>query len=117
VTARITRLELPDVEPQSSEPEPSSAPCPPVDLRLGAWDLYFTVFDPLETSVPVTASLADDLSDIYADLAPPLRAFDAGRYLDAIWAWRFALRGHAGQHLVRALRAIHRMLQNEPSPG
>lgn len=110
-------LHLPSVEPETSDVEPSSPPCPPLRHRLGAWDYYFAVFDPLQMSEPVTGSLVDDLSDIYDDLTPPLRAFAAGRYADAVWAWRFSLQGHAGHHLVSALRAIHQILQNEPSPS
>jgi hypothetical protein len=106
---------LPTLEPETPDVEPSSPPCPPLNHRLGPWDLYFAVFDPLELSEPMTGSLADDLSDIYGDLAPALRAFEVGRYADAIWAWRFSLQGHAGTHLVSALRAIHQILQNEPS--
>jgi len=108
-------LLLPAVEPETSDVEASSPPCPPLHHRLGRWDVYFAVFDPLEMSEPVAASLVDDLSDIYCDLTPPLRALEEGRVADAIWAWRFSLQGHAGDHLVSALRTIHQILRSEPS--
>ncbi len=82
--------------------------------RLGAFELYFCVFGARVRDEPVVGSLADDLADIYLDLAGALDKFDAGRHDDAVWDWRFALRGHAGDHLVRALPALHAILREEP---
>ncbi len=73
-------------------------------------DLYHTVLNPWglpgDASLGI-GSLADDLADLYAELAGPLRAWDERRVGDAVWAWRLAMRGHAGDHLIGALGAIH----------
>ena len=79
---------------------------------LGRHDSYFEVFDPYVDEPPVVGSLADDLADIYLDLARPLRLFDRGRVADATWEWVFSMRSHCGDHLVDALRATHRALNS-----
>jgi len=96
---------------------PTSRPSPFKRLaaQLGDLDLYFCVFNARVQEEPVTGSLADDLADIYLDLAGALDDFDAGRHEDAVWGWRFALQGHAGDHLVRALPALHVILREQPS--
>ncbi|HJT19778.1 MAG TPA: DUF5063 domain-containing protein [Nitrospira sp.] len=104
-------LELPDVEPATDELERTGeSPSPMARLRslLGRYDEYFEVYDPYVETGPIIGSLADDLADIYLDLVRPLAAFDAGETADAIWSWRASLHGHCGDHLVDAMRAIHR---------
>lgn len=81
--------------------------------QLGPYDPYFCVFDALVQDEPVMGSLSDDLADIYLDLAGALDELDAGRHDDAVWSWRFVLRGHAGDHLVRALPALHAVLREQ----
>jgi Domain of unknown function (DUF5063) len=103
-------LNLPEVEPDdASSPEPVPHPSLP---SLGRFDIYSEVYDPYVHVEPVMASLALDLAEIYSDLAGPLHEFDAGRIANAIWSWRFNLRGHCGDHLVDALRAIHRAVHD-----
>lgn len=112
-------IELPDVQPTNDNVDDEPAvPSPMARLAsiLGRYDGYFEVFDPFVQEEPVKASLADDLADIYLDLARPLTAFDAGEIADAAWDWRFAIRGHCGDHLVDAMRAIHRLVNNHMSP-
>ena len=108
-------MELPDVEPEtddlSSEGDAVS-PMPTLQPLFGRYDGYFEVYDPYVEDEPVMSSLADDLADIYLDLARPLGAFDAGHVADAVWSWRFNVRGHCGDHLVDALRAIHRLVND-----
>jgi uncharacterized protein DUF5063 len=99
-------LALPDIDPDDSAAE-ASVPSPTLP-SLGRFDLYSEIYDPYVDEPPVMGSLADDLSEIYADLATPLREFDAGRVANAIWSWRFNITSHCGDHLVDALRAIHR---------
>ena len=99
--------ELPDAEPTAEDPV--EAPVARLATQLPA-DLYHAVLNPWglpEDASLGVGSLADDLADLYAELAGPLQAWDAGRADDAIWAWRFAMRGHAGDHLIGALGAVH----------
>jgi hypothetical protein len=107
------------IEPAQPNEETTSArrPSPMKRLasQLGSSDLYFSVFNARVQDEPVTGSLADDLADIYLELAGALDDFDAGRHDDAVWGWRFVLRGHAGDHLVRALPALHALLREESS--
>lgn len=72
-------------------------------------DLYVDVFDPLAVydKKPATyASLADDLLDIYRDVKPPLIAWNAGNYLDAVWDWRYSFETHWHRHATSALRVL-----------
>ena len=54
-------------------------------------------------------------ADVYVELARPLRLLESGRVADATWDWAFGIRGHCGDHLVDALRAIHRALNSHMS--
>lgn len=69
--------------------------------------IYWEVFDPLEKDEPVCGDLADDLSDIAADLAIGIEEYEAGRIGNAIHEWKFGLRNHWGSHVVDALRVLH----------
>jgi hypothetical protein len=89
------------------------SPLERLSTQLGSRDLYFCVFNARVYDEPVGGSLADDLADIYLELSSSLDDFDAGQHDDAVWGWRFALRGHAGDHLSRALPAIHAILKEE----
>jgi hypothetical protein len=56
-------------------------------------------------------SLADDLADIYGDLAAGLETLRSGASLQAVaWDWRFSFESHWGAHLLDASRAIHRLI-------
>jgi hypothetical protein len=101
--------ELPEVEP-TDEDVTAEVESPLLRLRrlLGQYDLYSEVFDPYGDEPAGVASLADDLADIYLDLARPLLIFERGRTTDAVWEWKFNVRGHGGDHLVDAMCAIHR---------
>lgn len=105
-------LELPDAEPTLTDVE---FPAPPSALGklqalLGRFDLYHEVFDPVSEEDSIPASLADDLADVYLDLARPLAGYDSGATADAIWEWRFSMQGHCGDHLTDSLRVIHRLI-------
>jgi RNAse (barnase) inhibitor barstar len=103
-------LALPAAEPDDTAP----APCvpPPRLPSFGSFDIYSEIYDPYVEDGPVMASLAGDLSEIYSDLVGPLREFEAGRTANAVWSWRFNIRGHCGDHLVDAVRAIHRAVND-----
>lgn len=105
-------IELPDVAPNTQSADEQTIPSPLARLGalLGRYDSYLEVFDPYEEGEPVRGLISDDLADIYLDLVEPLTAFDSGRVHDAIWSWRFSLRGHGGDHIVDAMRAVHRLI-------
>lgn len=112
--------ELPDVdlEEEDIEAPAVASPEPALARLLGEHDLYRGTFDPcdLEDDEVVTGALSDDLGDVYLDLVRPLHVFDQGRADQAVWEWRFNLHGHAGDHLVDALRVIHRLLRDRLPP-
>jgi hypothetical protein len=82
--------------------------------QLGEWDAYREIFDPYESTEDqaVVGSLADDLSDIHAELAGALRCWDAGNREGALWTWRQGLQFHWGKHLTSAMRALHSVSLN-----
>ena len=84
---------------------------------LGSACLYWEVFDPREESDPVVGDLGDDLADIYRDVKNGLVAFSKGSANEAIWHWQWGFRYHWGDHVVDALRVMHRIvcasLENE----
>ena len=72
-------------------------------------NIYTDVFNPLEANdvTPVTGSLADDLADIYRDLASGLRTYELGNRAAAVWEWSFGLHSHWGAHATSAIRVLH----------
>ena len=85
--------------------------------KLGDWDLYWKIFDPTTDSEAVAGSLADDLADIYRDIADGLRTHktDVALQQDAIFSWRLLYYSHWGQHAMSALYAIHFLLNDRLS--
>jgi hypothetical protein len=82
-------------------------------------DYYAEVFDPsvIPPEVPVIASIADDIADIYRDVVSGLGAYQAGRRAQAIWEWGFGFEHHWGEHATGAIRALHAWLAtHSPSP-
>ena len=94
---------------------------------LNAHSGYWAYFDPTEppdsVEQPVFHDLGDDLADIYRDIKPGLRAWEAGlvQYLaDIVFEWKFPLFGsHWGVHAVSAMRALHPLafLRGVQKPG
>ncbi len=76
---------------------------------FGSRNHYREIFDPYEpeTEKPVVGSLADDVADIYRDLADGRAKWRRGEREDAVWTWRFHFQSHWGEHALGALRAIH----------
>lgn len=79
--------------------------------RFGAFpfNFYRVVFDPHDFEAddePVTGMLADDLGDIYRDLAPGLDNAKRGHIDDACFEWSHSYQSHWARHAVNALAAI-----------
>ena len=81
--------------------------------KLGAWNLYWMVFDPRTDNEAIQGSLADDIADIYRDLKDGIVLKEANEVpaSEIIFEWRFGFTSHWGQHAVNALRTIHFLLQ------
>lgn len=119
-------LELP--QPWSERVSPESSAEPPwmgarlnaVRTRAAAIPLqhYGEIFSPhVVTDEPVVGDLADDLMDIYRDVAMGLYLHDAGFIDDAIWQWGFNFQIHWGKHASSAIRALHCYLAQEDPSG
>ena len=80
--------------------------------KLGDWDSYQLVFDPIQDNDVVGGSLADDIADIHRDLKEVLvdRESISVSPEDQIWEWRFSFRTHWGKHAIDALQVIHTLL-------
>ncbi len=73
------------------------------------FSFYRVVFDPHDLGAidePVMGNLADDLSDIFIDLAEGLDLADEGHLEEACFEWSFSYRSHWARHAVNALMAI-----------
>lgn len=82
------------------------------------FNFYRVVFDPHDFdggNEPVTAMLADDLADIYRDLAQGLDNAKQGHLNDACFEWAQSYGFHWARHAVNALAAleIYRIDTNE----
>ncbi len=78
--------------------------------KLGSWDVYWHVFDPIHDKEAITQCLADDLADIYCELHDYLLALaDDARLEDAVWELRLGFESHWGRHLTNALNVIHEL--------
>ncbi|MFC1853929.1 DUF5063 domain-containing protein [candidate division CSSED10-310 bacterium] len=107
-------MTIQESEPETEEPRTYDGPSVMGTLldKFGKYDEYFEIFDPTEDKDRVVRSLADDFADIYTNLKGPLDAYDQNQCSDALWQWRFNLRTHCGDHLVDALRALHRLVND-----
>lgn len=100
--------------------------------QLGENDDFYEVFDPNIQfgSETVTASISENLVDIYQDLKDFITAYSIGNeevMNDSLAECIFHFREFWGQQLVNVLRAIHMLLVNdvdftsdnndEPEPG
>jgi hypothetical protein len=74
--------------------------------RLGSRDNYWLEFDAAHGE-HMSGSLADDLTDIYFDLARGLELMDAAQPEQAAALWRSSFQVHWGQHLVDAERQLY----------
>jgi hypothetical protein len=79
---------------------------------LGDADLYWMVFDVRNQESLVSASLADDLADIYRELRSGLEASRSGASPDdVLFDWRTSFETHWAMHARGALGAIRAALQ------
>jgi hypothetical protein len=113
-------LTLPEIEPDEDSDEDQfygedrAVSRQAIVDKLGSEFYYEKVFEPFdaEDCRPVTASLGDDLADMYGDLlkgliqVPPHGAVPA----HVIWQWKFDLQIHWGRHAVGAIAALHSLL-------
>jgi hypothetical protein len=118
-------LELPQPWSEGVTAEPGPGPAltegmNSVRLRAMAIPLqhYSEIFSPLvPPEEPEVGDLADDLVDIYRDVAVGLSLYDAGSAEDAIWHWGFNFQIHWGKHASSAIRALHCYLSQEDPSG
>ena len=104
----ISAMNLPNTSPE--EDFDDTACCAeylPIIISDEIPQFYWEVFDPFDQEDALCADIADDLSDIAADLLSGIREFEAGRINDAVFDWKFDLDTHWGNHLVDVLRALH----------
>lgn len=116
-------IELPDPELPEDDfelpPDELKSPMSAIGELLGKYDEYAEVFDPVIDREFLLTHLSDDLADIYSDLLVPLRWWDRGggaARTQAVWQWKFNITGHCGDHLVDALRPIHRLVYDHLNP-
>jgi uncharacterized protein DUF5063 len=100
-----------------------------LSAQLGHDAWYWMTFEPMKTqrekAEPVAGNLADDLADVYRDVAPGLRAWNVGddSLLDEIvFQWvKGGFEVHWGAHAVDALGILHRIVINrilsDPDPA
>jgi hypothetical protein len=108
-------LELPKVtlgEREDDIPDPSdeerAAVRQTLKNALARYDVYRTVFDSKNLKEEAMyASLANDLADIYLEVACPIRAWKQGADpICVIWELRLLFYSHWGRHLLSAQKAI-----------
>lgn len=106
------RLVLPTLaEPADDVPQVTYADSKGIYTRFGALPInyYGVVSDP--TTVPPgdrdIGDPADDLADIYRDVANGLARWNVGDRGEAERHWRLRFETHWGQHAVDALRVLH----------
>ncbi|HEY3331377.1 MAG TPA: DUF5063 domain-containing protein [Capsulimonadaceae bacterium] len=81
-----------------------------IGQKLRESSLYWEVFDPRVLTKPVVGDVADDLADIYRDVKNGLILYDCGYIDEAVSEWRESFLVHWGDHLVDALRYLHRII-------
>jgi len=110
-------LELPDIEPKNDEIVTYEGNPPTgIGSKLGKYDIYWEVLDPVFKEEVGAGTLSEDLAEIYMELKGPLIAYEKGQESDAIWQWKFNIKSHCGDHLVDALRTIHRLVNDHMDP-
>jgi hypothetical protein len=89
-----------------------------VKQKLGFHDEYREVYDPLthEQLEQSTASISDNLADVYQDLKNFVSLYSAGTediMNDALWECQLNFEEFWGQKLLNALKAIHALYFGE----
>jgi hypothetical protein len=115
-------LDLPDIETDEKGVHVQS-----IDIPLEQWEakqrcigqilgesnLYWEVFNPYHLEEPVSQTLGDDIADLYLDVKAGLLLMERGSSTDvheAVRQWKEGFVYHWGDHLVDALRVLHRCI-------
>ena len=107
MTLYISAMTLPETEPETTASSSETPETVAIRFTEQIPTSYWEVFDPYADDDPVCGDLIDDLSDIAADLKVGMKEYEAGRFGNAIFEWKFGANKHWGQHIVDALRALH----------
>lgn len=101
----------------SAEPEVPQDEISLVNARVATlpFQFYWEAYNPFEIPQPATVGgdLADDICDIYRDVASGVILYDSGKIDEALWAWGFYFRIHWGEHATSAIRVLHCHLSQE----
>jgi hypothetical protein len=63
---------------------------------------------------PAVGDIADDLADVYRDLAVGLFLYNAGHKEEAIWQWHFDFHNHWKEHAAWAIFALNSYFIENP---
>jgi hypothetical protein len=103
----ISAMNLPETEPETIASLSDISEAVAIRFSDQIPTTYWEIFDPHADKDTVCGDLIDDLSDIAADLKVGMKEYEAGRFGNAVFEWKFGLNNHWGQHIVDALRALH----------
>jgi len=103
----ISAMNLPETEPETIASLSDISEAVAIRFSDQIPTTYWEIFDPHADKDTVCGDLIDDLSDIAADLKAGMIEYEAGRFGNAVFEWKFGLNNHWGQHIVDALRALH----------
>ena len=103
----ISAMNLPATEPETIASLSDISEAVAIRFSDQIPTTYWEIFDPHADKDTVCGDLIDDLSDIAADLKAGMKEYEAGRFGNAVFEWKFGLNNHWGQHIVDALRALH----------
>ena len=103
----ISAMNLPETEPETKASLSDISEAVAIRFSDQIPTTYWEIFDPHADKDTVCGDLIDDLSDIAADLKVGMKEYEAGRFGNAVFEWKFGLNNHWGQHIVDALRALH----------
>ena len=107
MTLYISAENLPETEPDTIMPLSEISEAVPIRFAEEIPTTYWETFDPHADQDSVCGDLIDDISDIATDLIKGMEEYEAGRFGNAVFEWKFGLNNHWGQHIVDALRALH----------
>lgn len=75
---------------------------------------YWMVYDVFtDAKNLVFCLIADDLADIYADLAEGLHFYNEGNEAEAVWRWQSSYYSHWGKHLTGTQTALHQYFADQ----
>jgi hypothetical protein len=100
-------MNLPETEPETIASLSDISEAVAIRFSEQIPTTYWEIFDLHADKDPVCGDLIDDLSDIATDLKAGMKEYEASRFGNAVFEWKFGLNNHWGQHIVDALRALH----------